>query len=100
MICPRCKELGNKSIIRGGLGTVTCAYYPPYYDEEGRYHVHDANVHSCSYTCSKGHHITVSNTGKCPSCNWGHDSEKISVRDVEKHEFSSIPSAVGIIKND
>lgn len=60
---------------------VTAMYCAPYYDEEGVYHHHDANRTTYNHVCSNGHKITVSSTGKCPSCDWGHDSEKVTVSD-------------------
>lgn len=83
MICPKCKELGQKSTITVGAGMVTCAYYPPYYDEEGVYHHHDGNNHTYSYTCSNNHRMVVTSSGKCPNCDWGHGSEKITVEDIK-----------------
>lgn len=85
MICPKCKELDQKSRVYGGAGMTTCAYYPPYYDEEGVYHNHDGNNHTSVYTCSNGHHITVSSTGMCPNCDWGHNSQKVTVKDIESN---------------
>src|ERR1700681_3898152 len=97
MICPKCKELGQKSTIHGGMGMVTCAYYPPYYDEEGIFHSHDGNLHSSINTCSKGHRITAVSTGKCPNYNWGHDSEKITVEDMEPQTVTTINGG-GLVK--
>jgi hypothetical protein len=88
MICPKCKELGQKSIIHRGLGTATSMYCPPYYDEEGVYHSHDANICTTVFNCSKGHRITIRSTGKCPSCVWGHDSQQITVEDIGPQTFN------------
>jgi hypothetical protein len=100
MICSKCKEEGRKSIVRGGIGSSTCIYCPPYYDEEGVYHHHDDNWRSYEYTCSNGHRITVSSTGKCPNCKWGHDNQIISVRDTEKQELTADSSGTIKIDND
>lgn len=97
MICPKCKELGQKSFLTVGHGMGTCGNYQPYYDEEGNYHNHDGNVNSQSYYCSNGHYITVTSTGKCLSCNWGHDSEKVIVRDVDLQTIT-ISSNTGTVK--
>lgn len=97
MICPKCKELGEKSRVYGGTGMTTCAYYTPYWDEEGVYHHHDGNRHTYSYNCSNGHSITVTGTGKCPNCNWGHDNEEVTVKDIEINNFH-LQGTSGIIK--
>jgi hypothetical protein len=100
MICPRCREQGRKSIIRGGMGSVTAMYCPPYYDEEGLFHSHDQNVSVLTYTCSNGHRITVKATGKCPSCSWGHDNEFISVEDMGSQTLITDGSGLVKISNE
>ncbi len=82
MICPKCKEEGRKSFITIGMGFTTCMFSQPFYDESGVYHSHDSNKHTKNYTCSNNHKITISSTGKCPNCSWGHDSEKVTVKDI------------------
>jgi len=79
VICPKCKELGLKSILHDTGGMVTCMGFMPYYDEDGLYHCHDNNIHTNSYSCSNGHKIVQKSTGKCPNCNWGHDSASVEV---------------------
>jgi hypothetical protein len=69
MICETCKAEGKTSKVYGGMGTVTCAYYQPYYDEQGEYHNHDANIKTSGYSCSNGHSWTVQSTGSC-WCGW------------------------------
>lgn len=81
MICPKCKELGQKSTITGGIGMSTLLYCPPYYDEDGNYHSHDGNSHTREYTCSKGHRIVVNASNRCGFCDYGHE-EKITVSDL------------------
>jgi hypothetical protein len=81
MICPKRKELGQKSTIVGGNMFSTAAYYQPYYDEDGKYHFHDGNNHTREYTCSKGHKIIVNLSNKCGACSYGHE-EKITVSDL------------------
>ncbi len=75
MICPKCKDNGQKSRISGGSGSSTLMYCPPYYDEEGKYHSHDMNRHSRGYSCSNGHNILVISGNKCPSCDFGGEDE-------------------------
>lgn len=74
MKCPICQKEGKKSCVYEGITTSTCIYCQPYYDEEGKYHVHDLNNHTTSYNCSNGHSWTKRRRGWCPTCgdeaNW------------------------------
>jgi hypothetical protein len=70
MICKTCKELGLESFVYPGMGFTTAAYFQPFYDENGKYHNHDANTTTTSYSCSNGHGWTVVSTGSC-WCGWG-----------------------------
>ncbi len=90
MICSRCKELGQKSSITVGYSMSTLMYCPPYYDSEGILHNHDGNNHTATYTCSQGHHITISSRRKCSSCSYGNDSEVVTVRDIEPITISTV----------
>jgi hypothetical protein len=72
MKCPACVEEGEKSMVSGGFGTTTCAYYAPFYDEEGRSHHHAGNTSTAEYACSRGHQFTVSSSGSC-WCGWNKD---------------------------
>jgi len=83
MICPKCKELNQKSMVRPGWGSVTSMYCPPYYDEDGKYHHHDMNIHRYSYSCSQGHSLIVVPSSKCPSCDFG-EEEKITIKEYVK----------------
>ncbi len=74
MKCPQCVEQGIKSRVMPGSGEVTLAYYSPFYDEEGTYHNHDANVTTTQYTCSNGHSWVCKSTGSCSNCDWPNDS--------------------------
>lgn len=78
MICQKCKEQGLKSRVTGGVGSITCVYYAPYYDEEGVYHSHDGNRASASYQCSNGHRWSQSSYGFCPApgCDWNNDRQE------------------------
>ena len=73
MKCPECVKAGEKSTVFEGVGTVTCMYFQPYYDEEGEYHHHDGNSYTNSYSCSNGHQWSTSTTGRCPhpKCDYG-----------------------------
>lgn len=73
MICPKCKELNQKSIVHCGLSYSTAMHCQPYFDEDGKFHRHDYNSQSTEYSCSKGHTIYVSPSNRCPNCDFGHD---------------------------
>ncbi len=70
MKCPECVEEGIKSRVMPGSGSVTLAYYQPFYDEDGIYHNHDGNTTFIPYTCSNGHSWEESSRGSCPNCGW------------------------------
>lgn len=55
MICEECKLQGLKSNVYEGLSTKTLLYCTPYYDEDGKYHMHDSNITITKYTCSNKH---------------------------------------------
>lgn len=72
MKCPECITEGKKSKIFPGMSTVTAMYCAPFYDEDGKYHHHDLNTTTTSYSCSEGHDWSDSHQGQCGSCDWGH----------------------------
>ncbi len=79
MICPQCRAQGLKSQVVTGAGTGTLVHCPPFYDEEGRYHVHDTNTGAQAYSCSNGHSWRES-TGPAPCwCGWPEKSEESPV---------------------
>jgi hypothetical protein len=67
MICKICKKMGLRSIIKELAQCVTTlAHCEPWYDEDGRYHIHDCNTISITYQCSNGHEfITKSKPHQC-----------------------------------
>ncbi len=69
MICKECKKKGLKSKIYPGVGSRTLLYCPPFYDEEGKLHDHDANTTTTDYFCSNGHKWSEKTTGSC-WCGW------------------------------
>ncbi len=81
MICSKCVEEGTKSRITPGIGSSTCMYCAPFYDEEGVYHNHDYNTIRYTYSCSEGHYWTESRNTQCPNCDFGKDSSKITFFD-------------------
>ena len=69
MICKECKAEGNKSQVYPGHGSTTAMWVQPFYDEDGKYHHHDGNTTTYSYSCSNGHEWTESSIGSC-WCGW------------------------------
>lgn len=84
MKCPVCSEKSMKSSVYVGMSTSTLMYCPPYYDEDGKYHSHDSNIHSTNYSCTKGHQWSESSTGTCPSCDFGKDSKCVTIHNSEE----------------
>ena len=69
MICQECKAAGQTSRVSVGGGCTTAMYCPPFYDEEGKYHSHDLNTVTTSYSCSNGHRWSESGLTPC-WCGW------------------------------
>lgn len=65
MKCPTCVEEGNKSIVSVGGSITTAMASHQFYDENGKYHLHDPNTSSTQYRCSNGHDWTESSKNKC-----------------------------------
>ena len=63
--CPECVELGLRSTVTVGVGMTTLMNTHQFYDEDGKYHFHDPNHSSTSYTCSQGHEWSTSHVSKC-----------------------------------
>jgi len=55
MICEECKKEGIKSTISIGSSMSTLMHGSSGYDEDGRYYIHDPNIITTSYHCSRGH---------------------------------------------
>ena len=69
MICEVCRKEGKTSKVFSGMGSVTLAYCPPFYDEKGKYHNHDSNITTTNCHCSNGHHWVEKNQNVC-WCGW------------------------------
>ena len=77
--CPKCQKEGKKSTVYVGGSLSTAAFFPPFYDAEGRRHHHDGNSCTTSYSCSKGHHwADESKSGRC-WCGWPQKAEEIEM---------------------
>lgn len=72
MKCPQCVKQGKKSKVYIGMSSRTAAYCPPFYDEDGVYHLHDSNITHTDYRCSNRHGWTErEERTPCPTCgNW------------------------------
>lgn len=85
MKCPVCENKGQKSIVTSLGGTTTLGYNPPFYDEEGEYHVHDYNTTRQGYKCSNGHvWEIVQDRRPCPNpkCNFGKGIENVPRQNI------------------
>lgn len=70
MRCPECPP-GESSVYPGGM-TSTAMMPLVYWDEKDVSHVHDYNVTTTSYSCSKGHSWSEETRGRCP-CGWSYE---------------------------
>ncbi len=70
MRCPTCEKNGVRSKVFMEPGSMTAAYYPPYYDEDGKLHQHDANTGTQTFNCSQGHRWTNRVGPKPCWCGW------------------------------
>lgn len=70
MKCPDCVKEGLKSNVYPGHSYTTAMFCRPYYDEDGKLHVHDMNTTTTSYYCSNNHTWSKSHQGSC-WCGWG-----------------------------
>jgi hypothetical protein len=68
MKCPECIKENKKSCVSAHGGSTTLLYCEPWYDEEGKYHHHDWNTITSSYSCSNGHKWTEQRKAACPTC--------------------------------
>ena len=69
MRCPTCVETGRRSRVAAGVTTSTSVFCQPFFDEDGRRHVHDTNVHATRHVCTRGHSFEVTERGHC-WCGW------------------------------
>jgi hypothetical protein len=65
MKCPECEKIGNKSKVFIDSSQVTAMGASHYYDEEGKYHIHDPNTRKTRYTCSRRHSWIVKKRNSC-----------------------------------
>ena len=87
IICPVFQEQNLKSRVSSGPCMTTLVGYFPYYDEDGKYHDHDGNTKTTDYNCSMGHYFSISQTGTCPSCDFGKDTKKVTIHDKAQFTY-------------
>lgn len=69
VICLKCADDGETSIVEE-LGSMrTLMYSAPFYDQEGRRHHHDSNISTTGFRCSRGHSWETKSKGSC-WCGW------------------------------
>ena len=65
MLCPECRQEGEKSRIEILGSSQTLLTTHNYYDEEGRLHHHDPNGVQTEYKCSRGHRWAITDYPTC-----------------------------------
>ena len=72
MKCLECVKEGKKSCVRINPFSTQFGHFPPFWDEEGVYHVHDTNTTTQYYRCDRGHSWSENVPNKCPNpnCDW------------------------------
>lgn len=71
MICQQCKSEDKKSNVYPSPYSVTTAMCSnDYYDSDGKYHSHNTNVRTQTYSCSNGHNWSEKSSVNC-WCGWG-----------------------------
>lgn len=70
MICEKCKQENKTSTVTQQGGQTTLCGYFSFYDEDGKYHLHDENIASNSYSCSNGHKWFIGTNPPCQTCNF------------------------------
>lgn len=71
MKCPVCIKEGERSTVSGGGGFVTSMPIHAFWDEDGKYHVHNPNERNWGYSCSRGHRWVEGGTPLCPQGDYG-----------------------------
>ena len=76
MKCERCQAEDSRSRATE-IGRISTAMWcPPFYDEDGKHHHHDANITTVSYQCTNGHLWQVDLRGSRCWCGWPDDAER------------------------
>lgn len=75
MKCPECVASNQASRVYRKGCTKALMGWSPYYDEDGKYHSHDGNVTTAGFSCSNGHYFQRKYRDRCPSCDFGGETE-------------------------
>jgi|10_taG_2_1085330.scaffolds.fasta_scaffold15055_2 hypothetical protein len=75
MICAQCREEGKTSTLKvKQLGKTLLGCPGEFYDEVGKFHIHDPNSIETHFKCSQGHEWTETLKGfPCPTCGIKYD---------------------------
>ena len=69
-VCGECQAEGRKSKLYARGESSTCmGGTEAFWDEEGKFHVHNPNTRTKGYVCSWGHHFGETVKGSC-WCGW------------------------------
>lgn len=75
MKCPECVTANQTSRVYPDMYSVTTDMgWFSYYDEDGKYHNHNPNCHSESFSCSNGYKWGSDTLRKCDNCDYGAES--------------------------
>jgi hypothetical protein len=68
VLCPQCQEARQVSQVYDAGSSQTAIGHRPYWDEQGRRHVHNPNRIRWSFRCTNGHSWTEDERFECPTC--------------------------------
>jgi len=78
--CPVCMDEGRRSVLQLKGCTETLMGVAVYYDQGGRYHIHNPNRRTTKYVCSRGHYVYCEEeeSPRCPAgCGWTYMSSSV-----------------------
>jgi hypothetical protein len=65
--CPTCQGAGQTSVVTIVSQVAAATSITEFYDEGGVYHCHNTGTFQTSYSCSKGHSWSTTDTIACPA---------------------------------
>jgi len=69
-LCPFCALEGPQVAVRPGAIAYSELKPCLFRDDQGRYHDHDANNRSQTFTCTNGHNFEYRSFWRCHACQW------------------------------